>query len=363
MRIVEARAWPTRLEFLRPVRTSAGEFRERRTVLFALTDADGRTGYGEAAPWPGFGTETVEQSLAALEKTCGLVPGTDLADLEAGDWPVAVALNLRNASAARAAFQGALWDLAARRAGVPLATHLARCVLPTGTGALAVVATHALLLSADPAELREEAARARDGGFRAAKLKLGAAALADDLARAGAARAGLGPGLRLRGDANGAWTEAQAAAALESLAEFEFDYVEQPIAPHDIAALARLRERSPVRVAVDESVATEEGALRLIASGAAAVYVLKPATLGGPARALEIAEMVRQSGAEVVFSHAFESAVGARHAVHCAAALADASAIHGLNTAGLFGNDVATPIECERGEMRVGAAPGIGVSP
>jgi o-succinylbenzoate synthase len=360
VRIVEARAWPTRLEFVRPVRTSGGDFLDRRTVLLELTDADGRTGYGEAAPWPGFGTETFDQSLAALVTTCGLVRG---ADLEAGDWPIGIALSLRNASAARAAFHGALWDLAARRANVPLATHLARSVLPTGRGASSVVTAHALLLAAEPAELRAEAARARENGFRAAKLKLGAATLEDDIARVRAAREGLGPGLRLRGDANGAWAEAQASAALESLAEFDLDYVEQPVGPHDVAALARLRQRAPVRVAVDESVATEEGALRLIGAGAAAVYVLKPATLGGPARALEIAEMVRQSGAEVVFSHAFESAVGARHAVHCAAAFGEASAIHGLDTAGLFKSDLAPAIACERGEMHLDTSPGIGVSP
>lgn len=360
MKIVEARAWPIRLEFARPVRTSRGDFHDRRVVLFALTDADGRTGYGEAAPWPGFGTETVEQSLAALEASCSRVLGTDL---EAGDWPVEIALGLRNASAARAAFQGALWDLAARRANVPLATHLARSVLLTGRGASSVVSVHALLSAADPAELSAEAARARENGFRAAKLKVGAAILEDDVERVLAARSGLGPGLRLRADANGAWTETQAAVALESLAEFELDYVEQPVAPLDVAALARLRESGPVRVAVDESVATEDDALRLIGAGAAAVYVLKPATLGGPARALEIASMVRHAGAEVVFSHAFESAVGARHALHCAAALGDASAIHGLYTAGLFRNDVAPAVECERGEMHLDAAPGIGVSP
>ena len=73
--------------------------------------------------------------------------------------------------------------------------------------------------------------------------------------------------------------------------------------------------------------------------------------------------MVRHAGAEVVLSHAFESAVGARHALHCAAALGDASAIHGLDTAGLFRNDVAPAVECERGEMHLDAAPGIGVSP
>ena len=360
MRIVEARAWPTRLEFVRPVRTSIGEFRDRRSVLLGLTDDDGRTGYGEGAPWPGFGTETVEESLVVLETTCGLARGMDL---EAGDWPVEIALGLRNASAARAAFQGALWDLAARRANVTLATHLARSVLPTGAGASSVVSTQALLLAAEPEEVRAEAARAREKGFQAAKLKVGAAKLEDDVERVRAARSGLGPGLRLRADANGAWTETQAAAALEAMAEFDLDYVEQPVAPHDVAAFVRLRQRVPVRLAVDESVATEEGALRLIGAGAASVYVLKPATLGGPARALEIASMVRHAGAEVVFSHAFESAVGARHALHCAAALGDASAIHGLDTAGLFRNDVAPAVECERGEMHLDAAPGIGVSP
>ena len=281
MRIVGARAWPARLEFARPVRTSRGDFHDRRVVLFALTDADGRTGYGEAAPWPGFGTETVEQSLAALEASCGLVRGMDL---EAGDWPVDIALGLRNASAARAAFQGALWDLAARRANVPLATHLARSVLLTGRGASSVVSAHALLRAADPAELSAEAARARESGFRAAKLKLGAAALEDDVERVRAARSGLGPGLRLRADANGAWTETQAAVALESLAEFDVDYVEQPVAPHDVAALARLRESGPLRVAVDESVATEEDALRLIGAGAAGPFA--PVAMTAATRAI-----------------------------------------------------------------------------
>ena len=84
-----------------------------------------------------------------------------------------------------------------------------------------------------------------------------------------------------------------------------------------------------MRLAADESVATEAGALRLIAAGAADVVVLKPATLGGPARALEIAALRAQAGIEVVFSHTFESAVGARHALHCAAAWGDATAVHG----------------------------------
>ena len=360
MRIAAARVRLQRLEFARPVRTSLGEFTERRSVILSLTDAEGRIGLGEAAPWPGFGTESVEESLAALEDAGRML---EHAEIEPGDWPSELALRLRNASAARAAVQGALWDLAARQAGLPLAEHLASLVTPIRGAVLREVATHALLVERSPDALRDEAARARSLGFRAVKIKLGAERLEDDVARARAAREGLGPDLRLRGDANGAWTEAAAIEALAALAEFSFDFVEQPLPAGELAGLARLRRRSPVRIALDESVATEEGALRAIATGAAQVCVLKPATLGGPARAFEIAAMARDAGCEVVFTHAFESAVGARHALHCAAAYGEPQAIHGLCTQGLFTRDCADPVDCTGGIALLTDAPGLGIAP
>ncbi len=68
------------------MRTSRGEFTARGSVIFALDDVDGRRGYGEAAPWPGFGTESEAEALAALEEVARLLAG---ADVEPGDWPVA----------------------------------------------------------------------------------------------------------------------------------------------------------------------------------------------------------------------------------------------------------------------------------
>ena len=102
--------------------------------------------------------------------------------------------------------------------------------------------------------------------------------------------------------------------------------------------------------------------LRLLAAGAAAVGVLKAATLGGVGRALELASLARQAGMRVVFTHAFESAVGARHALHCAAAWGDAEGIHGLVTAGLFAADVAEPPGCQGGYVAVATGPGLGVT-
>jgi len=350
------------------MRTARGEFTDRESVLLELRDADGVSGFGEAAPWPGFGTETAEQALAVLKDAESFLCGEPL---EPGEWPRGLEVRLRGMPAARAAVEGALWDLAARRAGRPLAEQLAAGVgalhrLGGGTAQCAVlqdVPTSALLVARDPDALREEAARASEAGHRAAKIKLGAATLAEDVTRARAAREGLGAAVRLRGDANGAWNLSAARVALAALADFDFDYVEQPLAADDFEGMAELHRGAPTRLAADESVATEVGALRLLAAAAVDVVVLKPATLGGPARALEIAAAARQAGVEVVFSHTFESAVGARHALHCAAAWGDPSAVHGLCTAGLFVSDVAVPVECRGGRAELSDAPGLGITP
>jgi len=364
VRLVAARARLVRLEFARPLRTARGDFRERDSVLLELRDPDGVSGFGEAAPWPGFGTESAEQALALLVAAEPLLPGEDV---EPGAWPQALDAHLAAAPAARAAVDGALWDLAARRAGRPLADELAAGFGAgdlAGCGAvLRRVPTSVLLVSGEPDTLREEAARARESGHRAAKIKLGAATVDEDVARARAAREGLGPAVQLRGDANGAWTVPEARAALEALAPFDFDYVEQPLAADDFDGFAELHRDAPLRVAADESVATKAGALRLIDAAAVDVVVLKPATLGGAARALELAARARRAGIEVVFSHTFESAVGARHALHCAAAWGDPAAVHGLCTSGLFASDVAEPVACRDGQAMIADAPGIGITP
>ena len=360
MKIAAAWAGAVELRFARPMRTAAGEFTTRQSVILQVTDDDGLAGYGEAAPWPGFGTETAAESLAVLQN---LGPELGGADVEPAEWPTSLTVRLARTPAARAALEGALWDLRARRAQRPLAELLATCPGRAGAAALRRVPVSALLAGDTPQAIRAEAARLRVAGYLAAKIKLGARTLAEDVARAGAARDGLGPRMSLRGDANGAWTEPGARAALEALAPFEFAYIEQPLPADAIDALARLRRASPVRIAADESVATEMAAARLMDAGAVDVIVLKPAVLGGPARALGLAARARLGGCEVVFTHAFESAVGARHALHCAAAWGDAAAIHGLVTHGLFVEDVAESVTCRAGIVELSDAAGLGVTP
>ncbi len=359
MRIAAARAIPVRLRFARAVLTARGEFPVRESVLLELRDSDGLVGFGEAAPWPGFGTETAGEALAVLRAAA-----SRLADAEVDPHDAAgEGMKLPGrAPAARAALQGALWDLAARRAGRSLAAELAARVRVPAQAPLRQVEVSALLGALEPAAVRDEAVRARAAGHRAVKLKLGSLPLVLDVARVRAAREGIGPQVALRGDANGAWSLPEAQAALEALAEFDLEYLEQPVAAGDLAGLAALRGHSVVRIAADESVAAEADAMHVIEAGAVDVVVLKPAMLGGPARALGIAARAHRAGMSVVFTHAFETAVGAHHALHCAAAWGDATAVHGLVTAGLFDDDLAAPVASLHGRVGLGPAPGIGIT-
>jgi o-succinylbenzoate synthase len=360
MRIATASVRPVRLRFARPVRTARGEFLERESVLFELRDTDGFVGVGEAAPWPGFGTETAGEALAVLRAVASRLADAEVDLHDAADDRTKLP---GHAPAARAALQGALWDLAARRAGRPLAAELAARVRVPAQAPLRQVEVSALLAALEPEAVRDEARRAREAGHRAVKLKLGSLPLALDVARVRAAREGIGARVALRGDANGAWTLREAQAALEALAQFDLEYLEQPVAADDLAGLAALRGRSALRIAADESVATETDAMRVVEAGAVDAVVLKPAMLGGPARALGIAARAHRAGMSVVFTHAFETSVGAHHALHCAAAWGDATAVHGLVTAGLFDGDVAAPVASLRGRVELGAAPGIGITP
>ena len=154
-----------------------------------------------------------------------------------------------------------------------------------------------------------EAARA---GFPCVKLKVG---VGDDAGRVAAARAAGGPQLELRLDANGAWEVEEASRTIEALAPAGLELVEEPV--HGIRALREVRDRVPVRIAMDET-GDEPGA---VASGAADAVCLKVARRGGISGLLATAALAQATGAEVYLASTFDGPLGIAAAVHCAAAL------------------------------------------
>lgn len=173
---------------------------------------------------------------------------------------------------------------------------------------------------------------------RTAKVKVAepGQSAAEEIERLEAVRDALGPGGRIRVDANGAWDVDTAVARVRAMDRaVGLEYVEQPCAT--VPELAAVRRAVDVPVAADESVRRAEDPLAVVRARAADVVVLKVQPLGGVRAALRLAEEV---GLPVVVSSALETSVGLAAGVALAAALPELPYACGLATAHLLGRDV-----------------------
>jgi o-succinylbenzoate synthase len=165
-------------------------------------------------------------------------------------------------------------------------------------------------------------------GYRTLKLKVGGIPIGEDVARVRAVRDTVGRDVRLRIDANRAWSEAEAIEALRALDDIGLEYCEEPVS--DPEGMARVKNAVHVPIAADESVVDLDSARHLLESGAADVLVLKPMALGGLHPARTIARISREHGAGVVVTTMLETPVGRRGALHLAASLGPGPFAHGL---------------------------------
>ncbi len=334
---------PLTLCLREPLRTAYGEVR-RRELLIVRLDAGSESGIGEAAPMAPYDGVALEDVHAELEGCRGLV--AELGPPSSPEDRAALRAAIRGACAlpqAAAALDVALWDLAAKRAGRPVAALLHREPLTR-------VAVNATIGADDPAAARAAAAAAAERGAGCIKVKAGTG---DDEARVAAVRAGAGPDLAIRLDANGAWPVDEAEAALARLAPFGIELCEEPVS--GLAAFRMLAGRtSGIPVAMDET-AADPGAL---ASGAAAFVCLKLGRSGGISGLIEDAEAARAAGSRVYLASTLDGPVGIAAALHAAAAIRP-DAPSGLATLGLFAA-VDDPFSPQDGAISVPSAPGLG---
>jgi O-succinylbenzoate synthase len=176
-------------------------------------------------------------------------------------------------------------------------------------------------------------------GCGTAKVKVAGGSLDEDIARLEAVRDAL-PGGRIRIDANGAWDVDAAVTAIPLLdrAAGGLEYVEQPCATVD--ELARVRRKTDVRIAADESIRRAEDPMKVAVAEAADVAVIKCTPLGGVRRAMRVAE---SCGLPVVVSSALETSVGLSAGLALAGALPELDFACGLGTLPLLDGDVVGP--------------------
>lgn len=198
--------------------------------------------------------------------------------------------------------------------------------------------------------------RAVASGCRTAKIKVAepGQSPADDIDRVAAVRDALGERGRIRIDANGAWSVAEAREMLRRLARYGLEYAEQPCATtEELAELRRalIRDQTSVPIAADESIRRSEDPAKVKRLAAADVAVLKVQPLGGVRACLEWADELQLP---VVVSSALETSVGIAAGLALAAALPELPYDCGLNTTNLLKIDVGEPSLVARGgKLRV----------
>ncbi len=370
MRIVRSALYPFELPLARPLATAHETIETRPGYLVELVDREGRRGFGEATPLPEFGSESLDACRVALEAM--LRAWVEIEDDAARDEGAAarVVAAAQRTPCARAALEAAQLDLAARRMGLTLAAAL--CDRAGGAAApLSRVRVQALVSGETPERVAANAGAALASGHRAFKLKLGvtpaAPSLDRDLDRVAALREVVGPAACLRVDANEAWSRTDAFAALEALAAFGIDFVEQPVARREIAVLRELAKAAPTAIAADESLIDGEMHEQCLKSRAAQVFVLKPALLGGFGAGIASARRAAEAGIRVVWSNLIDGAVGRAMPLALAAACSDENEVHGVGTAGHLAADLDGGRAPDRvvvdGSIRLASAPGLGFEP
>lgn len=155
----------------------------------------------------------------------------------------------------------ALWDLKARRAGLPLWNLLGGHDpgVPCYAGGID------LDLSADELIAQTEDNLAK--GFRAIKMKVGRERLSEDVEKVRAMRTFLGDDFPLMVDANMRWSVDQAIRAARAFSEFDIGWLEEPIVPDDVTGHVRIVREGGVPIATGENLRTLWDFRHLIAAG------------------------------------------------------------------------------------------------
>ncbi len=287
------------------LRTAHETWTAREGIVVRLEDEAGRLGWGEVAPLPAFGTETADEAEAALRRL-----GEDPRSQDLDGVPAALRCTRQALATARAELECSARAERAEAAGPGAAGAEARGVaalLPAGR------------------EARAELAAKLEAGFRVFKWKVGVGDPAEEWGLLDELCGALPSGGKLRLDANGAWDRRTAERWLERAAERPVEFVEQPCfaARRDGEAAWRraedllrgLASDYPTPLALDESLAGDDDLERWVAQGWPGWFVLKPSLMADAPQALV---RLRAARANVVFSSALETAVGARAALRVA---------------------------------------------
>jgi len=278
----------------------------QNTYIQVITDS-GLIGVGECSAFPMIVGETQNTCIAVAQ---------DFAKIWKGKDPLALAERLAELhtyiagnATIKSAFDMALYDLAAKHAGLPLYKFL--------KGERREIMTDITLGIDTPEAMAAKALVLKDGGAFALKVKLGKSPQ-DDIARIKAIRKAVGFDIPIRIDANQGWSFDGALEALKGLEPYKIQFCEQPMRTYDDRFLVELRMQTVIPIMADESVYNQHDAERLCKADACDYINIKFSKSSGIQEALAIQAVAAEYQIPCMIGGMLESRLALAAKVHFA---------------------------------------------
>jgi O-succinylbenzoate synthase len=302
MKIEQVELFQITLPLVSPFETSFGISKDKECILVRVV-ADGAVGWGEyAADGPGYSYETMETGWHIFKDY--LIPMSFKARIEKPtDIPEQFKW-VRGHHFAKAAFEAAIWDIAAQQANKSLRDTLGHF---SGHADLKDELVVGVSIGVQPSTeaLVERILKYRADGYARIKIKIKPGR---DLQDARGARAAI-PGVPLMVDANSAYTLADA-PMLKQMDDLDLLMIEQPLSHDDIYEHSKLQPQLKTRICLDESIHTPGDARMAIELGACKIINIKQARVGGLTNAVAVHDICMKASVPVWKGGMLETGVG-----------------------------------------------------
>lgn len=343
-------AYTYRLPFKQAFKSSGNTFTHRDGIILVYNDGEIEA-FGEVAPLPGFSTETFKQVQEVLELNKEYLQTS--IGLGNGNEALRLLEQIHKFPSLSFGIDTLLHDLEAKRNDQPLVRFLFKDYSDP-------VLCNATLTLQDERSSVSKARTLVAEGYTTLKIKVGdhfdkeyriLSQIRNEFRE-----------LKLRIDANQAWTTEQAIEHLHALSILNIEYCEQPVSIDNKAGLKAVKEATKIPIAADESVRNKSSAHELSVNKSVDLLVLKPMLLGTFENIFVTNEIATTHNIETVFTTSLESAIGRAAVTAISAGLKSANRAQGLGTGILFQHDLSMDSWLNAAKINFRNSPGLGIS-
>lgn len=290
-----------KMQLKKPFKTSFGTLEKKEFYIIEAIDSYNNHGYGESvaftSPW--YTEETVKTNLHMMKDF--LIPLIRENQFSHPGEIHKIFLPVKRNNMAKAALEGAIWDLYAKKKNIPLSRAI-------GGSKKKIEAGISIGIKSTINELLHIINNSLEEGYKRIKIKIKPGW---DVELLREVRRHF-PETAIMADANSAYT-LKDLEHLRQLDEFNLMMIEQPLAHNDIIDHAKLQSKLATPICLDESITSLEDARKAIELGSCKVINIKIGRVGGISEAIRIHDLCKENNIAVWCGGMLEAGVGRAH--------------------------------------------------